>query len=292
MVLQTNEKPSPPTDGNPAGNADTQSLLGLSYSYPDDPLWRRLFTRFVEIASGQPFLVRLYLDYHATKTAGTNFFADILHLLKIDFVYDGEKLTHWPKTGPLVVVCNHPFGVVDGLGACLLAHRARGDFRILTNAVLDRAEEMRPFLLPVDFAGTRDALATNLASRAAALAYLKAGGCVVLFPSGAVSTTAKIWSRKVTDYPWKNFAAKLILEAQAAVALVFFEGANSRLFQIVSHISMTARMALFVHEIRRMIGRRVVARLGPVLPFSSLSGYDRAGLLKHLRHRLESLERT
>lgn len=287
-----NEKPPAQTESLRPGDEDLKAQLqAFSYSYPDDPPWRRLFTRFVEILSGQPYFIRLYLNYRAHKQPDENFFAAALRLLQIRLVYDQEKLARWPKSGPLVVVCNHPFGVIDGLAACRFAAEARGDFRILTNAVLDRAEEMKPYLLPVDFSGTREALQTNLASRTAAQDYLKAGGCVVVFPAGAVATTPTIWARNVTDYPWKNFAARLILEAQASTALVFFEGRNSRLFQIASHISMTARMALYFREVRRMTGRRVVARLGPVLPYSALAGYDRPGLLRHLRQRLEAIEK-
>ena len=296
-MFEKNEKPSRPaaTVAPAPAKADDaalrQELRSLSYSYPDDPAWRRLLTRGIEILCGQPFLIDLYLRYRADKRAGETFFEAALRLLRIELVCDETMLASWPEDGPLVVVCNHPFGVIDGLLACRFAEKARGDFRILTNAVLDRAEEMRPYLLPVDFSGTSQALKTNLASRAGALAHLKSGGCVVLFPAGAVATTPTPWAKETTDFPWKNFAARLILQARADVALVFFEGRNSRLFQIVSHIGMTARLALFVHEIRRMIGKRVVVRLGPVLSFSTLTGFDRPELLRHLRQRLYAIKK-
>lgn len=267
-----------------------RSLQAFSYSYPGDPAWRRLLTRGIEILTGQPYFIRLYLTYRANKRAGESFFAAALRLLSIDLVYDPAMLARWPKTGPLVVVCNHPFGVIDGLAACHFAALARGDFRILTNAVLDQAEEMHPYLLPVDFSGTKAATRTNLASRQAALDHLKAGGSVVLFPAGAVATTPTPWAAEAVDFPWKTFAARLILESGAAVAPVFFEGRNSRLFQLASHFCMTARLMLFFREARRMVGRRVCAHIGPVLAFPGLAGFDRVGLTCHLRHCLYALK--
>ena len=87
------------------------------------------------------------------------------------------------------MVSNHPFGVLDGLVICHLVAKVRTDFRVLSNSVLYRAEEIRPFLLPIDFAETKEALKTNLKSRAEAKAHLMAGGCLVIFPAGGVSTT-------------------------------------------------------------------------------------------------------
>ncbi len=70
-----------------------------------------------------------------------------------------------------MVVANHPFGVLDGLIICEIVSRVRHDFRVLTNAVLLRADEVKEFLLPVDFAETEEALKTNLRTRAEAKAH-------------------------------------------------------------------------------------------------------------------------
>ncbi len=120
---------------------------------------------------------------------GETFFDAAIRRLELKIVCNEEALTRWPKTGPLVVVANHPFGVLDGLIVCHLVSKVRGDFRVLTNSVLYRAEEIRSFLLPVDFADTQDALQTNLRTRAEAKLHLSKGGCLVVFPAGGVSTT-------------------------------------------------------------------------------------------------------
>ena len=99
---------------------------------------------------------------------------------------------------PLVLLANHPFGIVDGLALCYLAQQRRGAFKILINAVLCRTKRLKPFFLPIDFDETRTAMETNLQSRKDALHTLKEGGTVVVFPAGGVST-AKGYFKPVTD---------------------------------------------------------------------------------------------
>jgi putative hemolysin len=183
-----------------------------------------------------------------------------------------------------VVVCNHPFGVVDGLSICALVASLRPDFRILTNAILTRAEEVRHHLLPVDFSGTETAMKTNLQSRAEARDHLAAGGCLIVFPAGGVSTTPSPWHRKAVDAAWGSFTARLIAQAKATVAPVYFEGQNSRLFQIASHIHLTLRLSLLFKEAHDRIGSKVAMHPGAAIPYAKLTqfGGGRA-LMDHLR---------
>lgn len=69
----------------------------------------------------------------------------------------------------------------------------------------------------------RDTLATNLRSRADALSWLCAGGALVVFPGGAVATSARMFARHAVDPEWKLFAAKAIRRARATVVPIFFE---------------------------------------------------------------------
>ncbi len=155
---------------------------------------------------------------------------------------------------------------------------------MLTNEVLTRAEEIKPWLLPIDFAETEEALATNLKSRAAAKHHLMNGGCLIVFPAGGVSTTPTLWHRHATDAEWKKFTARLIAQCQAAVVPIFFAGQNSRLFQMASHVSMTLRLSLLFKEIRDRIGSEVHVRIGEVVPFAQISTMgDRQAVMNHLQ---------
>jgi putative hemolysin len=260
----------------------------FSYAAPGDPPLRRFTIRLIERMTGQPRLKRIYRQYRA-QGGGGNFWEQAMERLRLTPVFDPAPLAAWPRTGPLVIVCNHPFGVIDGLAICALTARIRPDFRILTNAVLNRAEEIKPHLLPVDFAETREALSINLKSRAQARAHLAAGGVLIVFPAGGVSTTPSIWHARAVDAQWKNFTAKLILGARAPVAPLYFEGQNSRLFQIASHLHQTLRLSLLFKEVHDRIGARIHMRPGLPIPFSELEQLAPDALMRELRARTYGL---
>ncbi len=171
-----------------------------------------------------------------------------------------------------------------------IAGQRRRDFRILTNSVLDAVPEVRPWLLPVDFGGTREALAANLSMRRAALDHVRSGGCVIVFPAGGVSTTPGPFDRLAVDDDWKPFTARLITHGGACVTPVFFEGQNSRLFQIASHVSLELRLALVFREVRRRIGKEVAVGIGRTLSPESLRAAGRRhDLMAFLREQTYGL---
>jgi putative hemolysin len=262
----------------------------FSYADPSDPRLKKLFIRIIERITGQPYLKYLYENNRANPQPGEDFWDAAIRKLELKLRYNEEALAQWPRTGPLVVVANHPFGVLDGLIICHLVSRVRKDFRVLTNAVLLRAEEVRTFLLPVDFAETEEALKTNLKTRAEAKNHLMKGGCLVVFPAGGVSTTPTIWHKRAIDTEWKNLTARLIAQSKAPVAPVYFAGQNSRLFQLASHISMTLRLSLLFKEVHDRIGSEVHIRLGDLIPYERIAGInDRQSVMDALKDITYSL---
>ena len=265
----------------------------FSYAAPGDPLLKRLAIGFVERATGRERLKRLYFRQQENGWAGRSFFATAIEALSLDLRYDEHKLAALPRNGPLVVVANHPFGVLDGIVICALMEKVRPDFLVLTNAVLLRAPEMRARMLPIDFAETKEAQRTNVASRTQAVNHLSDGGCVVIFPGSGVSTSPdRLGRRPAVDPPWTPFLARLVQRARAPVAPIYFEGQNSRLFQMVSHVSLTLRLALFFHEVRRRIGTPFPVEIGAAIPFPELAAIsDRRHLVDVLRQRTYGLAR-
>ena len=146
------------------------------------------------------------------------------------------------------------------------------------------------YLLRVDFSGTREALAANVAMRKAALDHVKAGGCVIVFPSGGVATTPRPFDRTAVDDEWKPFTAKLITHGNASVTPFFFDGQNSRLFQMASHLSLELRLALVFREVRRRMGKTLQVEIGETLsPDDLAAAGKRRGLMEFLRERTYGL---
>lgn len=266
----------------------------FSYADPGGPAVKRNLIRLVEAATGQRALKKIYMAHRHAPVPSESFFRSAVRRLAINVVYDPAALAAIPKAGPVVVVANHPYGVLDGIAISWLIEKAREDFLVLTHSALLRAPEVRPYLLPVDFAETEDATQTNLRSRALAREHLARGGCVVVFPAGGVSTAPDRLGRKpAVDAPWQPFAAQLIQRSGATVVPVCFEGQNSRLFQIASHVSLTLRLSLIFHEVKNRIGTDLRVAVGAPIPYADLSGVcDRQALATELMRRTYALQAT
>ncbi len=255
----------------------------LSYAAPEDSAAKQALIRLVELLSGQPRLVRIYRRARRELRPGDDIFRLALRNLDIKVRYDDGRLAAVPRQGPLVVVANHPFGVVDGLALCHLVAEVRRDFKVVAMSTLCRVPEARYHVLPINFANTREAVATSARSRAAARALLRAGGCLVIFPAGAVATSRRLFG-PAEDAPWHPFVGRLVQGSGAAVLPVRFAGRNSPLFQLASRISPTLRLSLLLGEARSRIGTQVEAHLGEVLPYEALRPFQEPGALaEHLR---------
>jgi putative hemolysin len=263
----------------------------FSYASPEDPRFKRLVIQLIERITGQPELKRMYLEHQNNPKPGESFWDAAINKLRLKIDLNEQDLSEIPRTGPVIIVANHPFGVLDGLMVCWLISRVRNDFKVLTNALLNRAEEIKPYLLPIDFEETKAALETNIRTRAESKALLEKGGALVIFPGGTVSTTPTLLARKAKDPEWKTFTGRMIVQGKAPVVPVYFDGQNSRLFQIASHISMTLRLSLLFKEVHDRIGENLAVRIGKRIPYETLKGFsDRKELMAFLRDQTYALE--
>ena len=271
--------------------AVSSTAIDLSYASPCDSRLTRALIHMIEVTTGQLELKRLYNTYQTELRGSVDFWDAAMRLMRLSVDYDAVKLDALPRTGPLVIVANHPIGLIDGLLMGHHANRVRRDFKVLTNSRLYPPDaEIRSYILPIDFDPTPTAQATNLESRAIARAHIKGGGCIIVFPAGGVATTPSFFARKAVDFEWKPFTARLVHDAKADVVPIFFPGQNSWMFQIASHLGMTARMAYLLHEVANKIGCSFSAVIGDVLPYESMSGMrDPRVLCRYLRNKTEAL---
>ncbi|MFT4152050.1 MAG: lysophospholipid acyltransferase family protein [Paracoccaceae bacterium] len=242
----------------------------ISYAGSAETAAGRAMIRAMENLTGRLALIRRAAGYETEVSDSRSFWQVICDRYGLSLKVVGGSLSNIPAAGPLVVIANHPYGILDGLMLGHLLDMARGDFRILANSVFRKAEALDRVVLPVNFDETKEAMRQNLETRAEALRYLAAGGCMGIFPGGTVSTAAKPFSRPM-DPGWRTFTAKMIARSDATVVPVYFDGHNSRLFQIASHASMTLRLGLLIKEFRSRIDAPVRVVVGEPIPAARLA---------------------
>ena len=179
---------------------------------------------------------------------------------------------------------------MDGMAMGRILSEARGDFRIIAHVVFRKAEELNKIILPIDFGETKEAMAQNIQTRKVALKYLAEGGAIGIFPGGTVSTAAKPFG-KARDPFWKTFTAKMIAKSGAQVVPVYFDGSNSRLFQVASHLNQTLRTALYISEFERSVGSPLKVTIGKPLPQDEITAHarDSRALMDYLRRETYNL---
>lgn len=202
-----------------------------------------------------------------------------------------QDLDRVPERGPLVVVANHPHGIVDGLLLAALLRRKRPDLRVLGNRWLNKMSELCGLVLDVDPIGGRSAIPSNTASMRAAHRWLEGGGALLVFPAGKIS--ARRWGRRgIHDDRWSPHTARLQQHAQASVLPVHIGGHNSWLFQIAGLVHPRLRTLLIARETMRKCGSTIPVRIGNAIPPKQLQRFDGPGeLVDYLRLRTEILAR-
>ena len=270
--------------------AEIAEKVRFTYSTEDQPLVQRAVIQAIEKMGGQRKLKKLYDEQQKDRREGETFFDSCIRLLKLDVQFEMDRLAATPAQGPVVFIANHPYGVLDGITLTWLAMKVRPDTKVLANSVLCQAPDARDNLLPVDFAGSKEARAINVRSRIDAQKWLKEGHAIGIFPGGGVSTSEKPLKGPAIDLPWAPFTAKLIRASKATVVPVYFTGQNSRLFQLASHLSLTLRLSLVFRETARRMGSNLEVRVGKPIPYSEYEHLeDRVAFVEMLRQRTFAL---
>jgi putative hemolysin len=229
-----------------------QITRDITYSHSAASRGGRAIVRLLENSTGRLRLIKRADGYEHEVAAGRDFWQVMVERYGLTLNVIAGSLRHIPKHGPLILIANHPYGILDGLIMGHILSTMRGDFRILANSVFKRAEDLNNVPLPISFDDTKDALKLNLATRATALNYLGQGGAIGVFPGGTVSTGAKPFSRPM-DPGWRSFTARMVAKSDATVVPLYFDGHTSRLFQIASHLHSTLRLGLLIKEFNKRV---------------------------------------
>jgi putative hemolysin len=222
--------------------------------------------------------------------AGPPFWPKALSMMGIELRTPAREIRRIPASGPVIVVANHPHGLVDGMVLAELIGRVRHDYKILTRSLLTGVEEIKQFMIPVAFPHEDDAIKQNLDMRKQAMAQLASGGVVVVFPSGSVAASETLFGPAV-EAEWNPFTAKMIQRSGATVVPIRFSGQNSRAYQMANRISATIRQGLLLHEVVYALGKPQRPIVGdPISPeeLAEWNGNPR-GFMAWLRERTLSL---
>lgn len=265
----------------------------LSYATTFDDPWKSAMIRAIEAFTGKLTILRLIRVFEKRGAPkGQAFWRACLDVMGIDLTTPPHQLERIPKEGPVIVVANHPHGMVDGMIFADLIGRVRPDYRILTRSLLTAIDEVAgSYMIAVPFPHEKDAQRKGVEMRAQAMKHLDEGGVVALFPSGVVASSDTFFGPAV-EREWNVFTAKLIRKSGATVVPMRFPGQNSRAYQIANKVSPILRQGLLLHEIVHSLNKPQGPIVGHPVPQHRIDEFadDPRGFMAWLRDHTLSLE--
>ena len=215
---------------------------------------------------------------------GQDFFNKLLEELNVKYLAFQEDLAKIPKTGPFILVANHPLGALDGVIMCKILSEIRPDFKVMGNFLLTKIEPMAPYVISVNpFEGRKEAY-NSMSGMREALRHLSEGHCLGIFPAGEVSNKNNEF-HEILDKEWENPAMKLIKKANVPVVPMYFHAKNSKFLYSASKIHPDLQTLLLPSEMVNKREKPIKIRIGrPVSP-KVLSDYETTKELENFLRR-------
>lgn len=229
----------------------------------------------------------LYDRIRANK--GTAFIEAFFQELQITIQLNEEELQFIPETGGCVIVCNHPFGAIDGLALIQQIEKRRPDLKVMANFLLEEIPEIAPYFFSVNPFDKNVVQLKSERGLKRCIEHIANGGCLAIFPAGEVSTFQKKWSN-VSDKKWQRSVMKLIQRAECPVVPVFFDGRNSRMFHLLGKVNPQLRTMALPSELFKKEGDEIKMRIGKSISASDIAVIQDSELLgRFLRAKVYSL---
>jgi putative hemolysin len=171
---------------------------------------------------------------------GLAFAEKALDVLGCSYHVVQREREHIPVEGAVLIVANHPLGMLDAMALVNLVGSVRQDVRILGNDFLAALPQMNPLLLQVDVFGSGAASRLRNVYRA-----LDRGEALVVFPAGEVS---RMGPAGVRDGRWSEGFARLAMRSKAPVLPIHVAARNSAVFYGLSMLAKPLSTAMLPRE--------------------------------------------
>jgi putative hemolysin len=216
----------------------------------------------------------------AQASSGPSVFEHFLAAMQVRCECSAADRQRLRGKGPVVIVANHPFGLIEGAILGALAAEVRPDFKILANSLLGSVPALADYLIPVDPFG--NAARGNWRPLRRALDWLRRGGMLITFPAGEVASL-QLSKFQIADPAWNENVSRMIQITGAASIPAFFHGSNGAGFQVAGLIHPSLRTALLPRELLNKRGRSIRVSIGRAI------APDRAAT-EYLWHRTHVLQ--
>ncbi|MDB5427971.1 MAG: acyltransferase family protein [Phenylobacterium sp.] len=171
-----------------------------------------------------------------------------------------------PRNGRLIVVCNHPTGIADGIAVYDALKAIRPDLCFYANSDAHRISPgLADVLIPVEWVVAKRTRERTRATLQLTREALEAERCLVIFPAGRLARRRP--DGRLSDLPWAPSAVSLARRYGAPMVPIHVAGPWSGLFHFFNRFSSELRDVTLFHELLNKRGRTFALIVGgPIAP--------------------------
>jgi putative hemolysin len=216
-------------------------------------------------------------------------FLDALHVC---IELDGQPRGTIPADGPLIVIANHPLGLLDGMVLDTLFRSVRPDVTVMAHSLMAVIPEYRDRWLFVGRPRSRSKRKLTMRSLRQSLHRLDRGGVLVQFPAGRVARFH--WRRcSIADRPWSSHIATIARRTGAPVLPIYLHGPSSWPSQLAGAFLPLLQNVRAVGAVSEYRDRTLHATIGRLIEPAELSGFSTDDeVTAFLRRETEKLARS
>ena len=197
-----------------------------------------------------------------------------------------QGLENLPAKGRVLIVCNHPTGVADGVAVHDALKARRPDLVFYANADAHRVcPGLDDVLIPVEWVEAKRTLGHTRQVLQRTRAALEGERALMIFPAGRLAIRVE---GRLTDRPWQASAAAIARWYGAPIVPMHLTGPWSTLFHLFDGRAQELRDITLFHEMLNKRGRRFSLIVGRPIPAPTLDPDDAVtiGALKRFVERV------
>jgi len=230
----------------------------------------KIFSPALDRLLGLHKLRKIYTSCELSGLDKQDFSKKLLAGLGVRISGENNVLSKIPKSGKCIIVCNHPYGMIEGVILANLLTDFRQDTKILANVGLKIFKEISGYFI---FANPLKPKASiNTFAIKQCFEHVNSGKLLVIFPAGRVSffQSAK---KYIADAEWNRLAVKISLKTDAAILPVFISGHNSPIFYRMGALYYRFRLLMLVHEMFKLKNHKIKLTANKLVELKQIKGF-------------------
>jgi putative hemolysin len=225
---------------------DMESAFHINFSPRN---WDRVFS----LLKLDDLISELQRSAHPHQS-GAQFLEELFRILEVDFAISSPPAL---PQGPLIIVANHPTGLLETSALLMHGLNLRPDTKVLTNSLVPKVAQLTDALMPINVY-SKDKR-QNVVHLRMMRGHLENGGCLLMFPSGSMAKRIALKgdSKKVVqDPPWSSSFIRLALQTQAHVVAYNASFLNPWWFYHLEKVATILRSLLMPRMFLNKRGRK------------------------------------